>query len=401
MKRILFCLQTMILGGVEKQLITIMKQMRPDQYEITLLLLYISDEEIIKQIPDYVRIINLNIDKRYYCSPCAALCLQRLKKGKLLEAAKIALKRGLNIEMSHTSTDISGIPNCDEVYDVAICYHMHSPLMVRYVAEKTKASKKIAWIHSDFSTTHFPVQKLERYLDAYREIIAVSNSVEKEFLQCCPQYRKKVYMHHNILDEAEIAEQAEEPICEAYYLDNTTPRFLTIGRITEQKGFDLAVMAASMLKKNNYAFHWFFIGLGETERIKQLILDYEVEDRIHILGRKNNPYPYLKNCDIYIQPSRHEAYCTAVNEARVLKRPIICFDFAGAREQVKDGETGLVVPSNDVEKLTEAIQYLLDNPQVKAHFTEMQEKETQECYNWNHIQKHFDNIEMDHYTLQG
>lgn len=390
MKKILFCLQTMVLGGVEKQLISIMKQMSPEEYEITLLLLYISDVEILKEIPSYVRVINLEISKEYYCASLVSMFFQRIKKGKIIEALILALKRGLNLSMTHTSTNISAIPSIEDSYDVAVCYHMHAPLMVRYVAEKTTANKKIVWIHNDFSTTHYRVQKLAKYFKFYHEIVAVSNSVKDEFIQQCPAFSGKVYMHHNIIDRKDIIAKSQEPTDKDVHWENYSTKLLTIGRLTNQKGFDFAIKAAALLRKDKYEFKWYFIGSGEMEEeLQRQIVDNNVEDCVFIMGRKNNPYPYLKECDIYVQPSRHEAYCTTVNEAKTLNKPIICYQFAGSEEQIIDGQTGLLIPVGCIEKLAEAIRRLLDEPQTRQYFSTMLEKEGMENNDWHAIRMHF------------
>lgn len=179
MKKILFCLQTMVLGGVEKELVTIMKQMSPKDYDITLLLFYSSDSYIMQQIPAYVRVIDLELDKKYYFSDCVSMCKQRVMRKKYFEAGMLALRRVLKIGMTHSNIDMSDVPSCNDIYDIAICYHLHSPFALRYVAEKTKAYKKIAWIHNDFLTTRYPIARLQRYLNVYQEVIAVSHTVER------------------------------------------------------------------------------------------------------------------------------------------------------------------------------------------------------------------------------
>lgn len=392
MKKILFCLQTMTLGGVEKELITIMKRMSPGEYDITLLLLYISDTDIMKQIPKYVRIISLDIDKDYYCSSCITLCKQRMKKGKIIEAGMLLVKRIFGIGMTHANTNISNIPTCDEYYDIVICYHMHSPLTLRYVAEKTKADKKIAWIHNDFSNTGFPVNRLNRYLNSYQEIISVSHQVEREFIQLCPEYREKLDMCHNIVDEKEIIQKADENIIDSVFTREKTPKLLTIGRFTTQKGFDVAIKAAQVLKHMNIDFKWFFIGWGEQEtEYRKLITECNVEDRVIILGRKNNPYPYIKSCDIYIQPSRHEAYGIVVHEAKVLHKPIICSRFAGAEEQIINGKTGRIVSVGNVSELAEVIRELLTDAQLINKFVKELREEMTKTDGWDKIKKHLEN----------
>lgn len=360
MKKIVFCLQTMVLGGVEKELITVMKRLSPEDFDITLLLMYVTDKKIMEEIPSYVRIIDLNIDQNYYCAPCVSLCKQRLKRGKVFEASQLMLKRVMGIGMTYSNTNLSAIESLQDNYDIAICYHIHSPLTLRYVAEKVSASKRIAWIHNDFLTTGYAINKLKKWLDKYTEIVAVSKQVELEFRELCPGYEDKLYMCHNIVDEDSIQQKANELVDDKVFTEEQSPRLLTIGRFVEQKGFDYAIEAARILKEQNTPFKWYFIGYGEDqEKYEKLIADYKLEDSVIILGRRDNPYPYIKNCTIYIQPSRHEAYGLVVNEARILHKPIICSRFAGAEEQIADKVNGRIVEIGDTDALADTIKELL------------------------------------------
>ena len=388
MKKIIFCLQTMVLGGVEKELITIMKKMMPQEYDVSLLLFYKDDLCILEEIPRHVKMIDLDIDKAYYCSSCVQLSMQRLKRGKIVEAVGLMAKRVFGIGMTYSNTDISEIAAMKDEYDVAICFHMHSPLTLRYVAEKIKAKKKITWIHNDFLTTGFPVHKLKKYIAQYDEIIAVSEQVKKEFDQLCPQFTDHSFVCHNIIDSEEILRKSEEPIDDDRFCKDYQTVLLTVGRFCDQKGYDYAIKAARILKDEGVLFKWFFVGYGAQEQAyRAMIKEYGVEDCVVILGRKDNPYPYIKNCDIYVQPSRHEAYGIVIAEARVLHRPIICSRFAGAEEQIIDGKTGIIVPLNDVVTLAGELKKLINDPDGMVAFTEALANESA-LAEWYTIERH-------------
>lgn len=389
MKKIVFCLQTMVLGGVEKELITVLKHIHGD-YDITLLLLYPEDAEILKEIPTGVKIRVIGIDKGYYCGSTADLIKQRLRRGYVSEAAAIALKRCLKLGMGPSNTNIADIPAPEEVYDTAVCYHIHSPLMLKYVAERVKAHKKVAWIHNDFHVSRYPIQRLKKYVAQYDEFVAVSKKVEYEFRECCPWYQGGISTAYNYLDAKEITALSTAGIDDPVFLHEKNVRILTVGRFSEQKGIDLAIAVCAMLKKKNLAFHWFLIGYGELESdYRKMIEAYDVTDCLTILGRKANPYPYIKNCDISVQPSRHEAYPLVIMEAKILRKPIVCTDFDGADEQISNGRNGIIVPLNDAHALTEALTKLICS-------TEAREALSQELEKWSpedelrEIVKHFE-----------
>ena len=370
MRKILFCLQTMVCGGVEKELITILKKMDPNHFQCEVLLLYIQNPQVVSEIPDWVKVTTLNIDPNYYCGSTASMVKARLKRGEIPEAITLMGKRVFGLGTSHSNQSLNGIPQMEENYDVAVCYHIHSPLMLKYVAEKVDAKKKIGWIHNDFLTTSYPIHQLKNVLSCYDEFVAVSNAVGEEFKMLCPEYADNTCVIHNILDEDEIWELAELiPKGILYFSDNRI-KLLTVGRFTEQKGFDIAVKVCDDLRKKGLQFCWYFIGWGpEESKLKEMIVEKQLQDYAVILGEKKNPYPFIKQCDIYIQPSRHEAWGLVVHEARILHKPIICTHFAGSDEQIQDGETGYIVSIEDIEKLSKKISDLITNEEDRKRLS--------------------------------
>lgn len=371
MRKILFCLQTMVRGGVEKELITVLKKMDSKLFQCEVLLLYIQNPEVVSEIPDWVKVTTLNIDSNYYCGSTASMVKARLKHGKILEAITLMGKRIFGLGTSHSNQSLDGIPQMEENYDVAVCYHIHAPLMLKYVATKVNATKKIGWIHNDFSQSGYPVQRLKKYLSVYHEFVAVSETVKNEFLDRCPEYCEITSVVHNALDEDEIQKKSLDiPENDTYFSDNRV-KILTVGRFTPQKGVDLAIEICRLLREQNANFCWYMIGWGpEEDKYRAMIERYELQDCVTILGERKNPYPYIDQCDVYVQPSRHEAYCMTILEAISLRKPIVCANFAGADEQIRNGETGWIVPVGDIEAFTEKIRFLIENPAERTRLTQ-------------------------------
>ena len=371
MRKILFCLQTMVRGGVEKELITVLKKMDPKHFQCEVLLLYIQNPEVVSEIPDWVKVTTLNIDSNYYCGSTASMVKARLKHGEIPEAITLMGKRVFGLGTSHSNQSLNGIPQMEENYDVAVCYHIHSPLMLKYVATKVNAAKKIGWIHNDFSQSGYPVQRLKKYLSVYHEVVAVSETVKNEFLDRCPEYCEITSVVHNALDEDDVREKALDiPENDVYFSDDRV-KILTIGRFTPQKGFDLAIEICRLLREQNANFCWYMIGWGpEEDKYRAMIERYELQDCVTILGERKNPYPYIEQCDVYVQPSRHEAYCMTILEAISFRKPIVCANFAGADEQIRNGETGWIVPVGDIEAFTEKIRFLIENPAERTRLTQ-------------------------------
>ena len=149
--------------------------------------------------------------------------------------------------------------------------------------------------------------------------------------------------------------------------DFAGPRILTVGRICYQKGIDIAIRVAAKLKSAGLRFRWYVVGSGEAHgNCVQLVRNMGVSDSFVFLGQSLNPYPFFAQCEVYVQPSRWEAYCLTVAEARAFGKPIVATDFVGAREQLRDGRTGLIVPIDDEESLYRQVARLLTDPILRC-----------------------------------
>ena len=138
-------------------------------------------------------------------------------------------------------------------------------------------------------------------------------------------------------------------------------RILTVGRLTKEKGCDILPEIVSNIINKGFNIRWYVIGDGEEkERLSKSISENNLEDRLFLLGTKNNPYPFFKDCDIYVQPSRHEGYCITLGEAKRFNKPIITTNFVGAFEQIDNNETGLIVNFNKQEIINSIIEIIKD-----------------------------------------
>lgn len=390
MIKILFCLQTMVCGGVEKELITILKRFDRSIYNLSLLLLYEQDIEMKKLIPEDVKIVNLNIDKQYYCEGFLGIVKSRVKRGEIAKAAKLIFGKILKNGATPAIIKLDDIPQISEEFDYAVCYHMHSPIVLRYVADSVNARYKIAWIHNDFLTTRYRIDKYDNWLKKYNVFIAVSNQLKEEFQIRCPQYSNIITVVHNIVDAVEIKKKAVNfSGVERNFLNDRNIKIVTVGRFVEQKGFDIAIRACKELVEQRIPITWYAIGYGKDEMyLKKMIVQEKIENNFVILGRKENPYPYMAKADFYVQPSRHEGFVITIAEAKVLHKAIVCTDFAGAREQIENGINGIILSESTAECLSCELKKLINNPALVERFT----KKLEDCRNdneWNKIENVF------------
>lgn len=167
---------------------------------------------------------------------------------------------------------------------------------------------------------------------------------------------------------------------------------VTVGRLSPEKGQQMIPKSTRILLDQGYEIYWYLVGDGPLRaEVEQEIKKYDVQDHVILLGTKMNPYPYIKNCDIYVQPSFTEGYCTTTMEAKILHKPIITTDAPGMREQFVSGENGLIVEAMTPEAIADGVRQLLDHPELMEKFTNALKNETFD--NSAELQKLYDLIE--------
>ena len=142
--------------------------------------------------------------------------------------------------------------------------------------------------------------------------------------------------------------------------------FLSIGRFSYPKNFDNIPFIAKYLKEKSVNFKWFIIGFGgDEELIRKNILLAKVEKEVIILGKKENPYPYIKACDFYIQPSRFEGKAVTVREAQILKKPVFIANYSTSESQVKNEFDGFILPLENEAFANEMISIIQNAEKIK------------------------------------
>lgn len=252
-------------------------------------------------------------------------------------------------------------------YDLAISFLIPHNI----VRDKVRAKLKWAWIHTDYSFLVMDTKVELPIWSAYDKIISISEDVTKGFLSKFPSLKDKILLMENILSEQFVREQAEVPIDNSqltiHNSDNTlnpkplTLNLLSVGRYSYPKAFDRAVHICKALVEKGLNIHWFIVGFGgEEAKIRKAIAETGMQEHFVLLGKKLNPYPYIKACDVYVQPSRYEGKAVTVREAQILCKPVVITNYATAPSQVQDGIDGIIVP-NDVEGAANGIATFLQD----------------------------------------
>src|SRR5699024_5886183 len=162
-------------------------------------------------------------------------------------------------------------------------------------------------------------------------------------------------------------------------------RILTVGRLAFEKGQDIAIRVLSKLIQEGKQVRWYCVGEGSQRReYEQLIRDYNLQGKFILMGSDINPYTYMKQCDIYVQPSRYEGYCITLIESRSIRNTIVTTDVNGEREQLIDGVTGLIVGAKE-NKIDYAVKRVINDKRLRQKFSE--NLAMQEQPNTNKIEK--------------
>jgi glycosyltransferase involved in cell wall biosynthesis len=378
MKKILIASHSMEIGGAERSLLGLLNTIDYSQYKVDLLL-YRHSGEFLGLIPEQVNLLPQN--ERY--ASLAVPMINAFIKGQLLMlAGRISGKfmafrydkkhksqeSAVGIEYSHKYTKRFLPPiNLHTKYDLAISF-----LTPHYiVAEKVDAKKKAAWIHSDYSILSVNASSEKEMWQKYDYIVSVSEQSAESFCYKFPDLRAKVIILENILSPQFVRQQAEQfPVDQEMAAVNGTYKLLSVGRFGSAKNFDNVPSICKEILAAGYKVRWHIIGYGSGEPlVRSKIAEYGMQEHVIILGKKVNPYPYFKACDIYVQPSRYEGKAVTVREAQMLHKPVVITDFPTAKSQLKDGVDGIIVPL-DNRGCAEGIIKLLEDPSLRNKLIE-------------------------------
>lgn len=258
------------------------------------------------------------------------------------------------------------------------------------IAEKADIDVKIGWVHTDYASAGEDLRELYRDYSRVDYIAAVSQECATTFSNLFPTLKSKLLVIENILCKSLIFLQAnEKPSFD--WSNNSSIKLLSIGRFSSAKNFDNVPEICRLLRADGLDVTWYLIGYGGEEAlIRQKIAESGMEPYVKILGKKENPYPYIQACDVYVQPSRYEGKCVAVREAQMLGKPVIITNYPTSGSQLEDGVDGLIVPL-DNEGCAAGIAAALRNPPLLARLAETCRK--RDYSNAQELQKLYDLIE--------
>ena len=373
-KTILFTCGELKLGGVERSLISLLNEIDYETYSVSLMVPTLKGE-LINQVPNQVQMIE---------SP-EIIRIPKFQRDTIKKDLSWALKNSIYL-VDFIRSFCTGLKYGSKIakqrfwglirkkyklnkeamldFDVAISYAGGIGLWNQLIIDVVNAKKKICWIHGDYSVFGTRTELEKEYMKKFDTVVSVSSTVEQILLREIPELKGRTTVIHNIINKKYIHEMAEK---ENVYNDCYQGiRFVSVSRLDKCKGLDLAITAFSRAVQDGYEIKWDIIGDGpERNTLLKLINKLNLDDNVRLIGKKLNPYPYLKGADVFFHPSKGEGKSMSVDEAKLMGKPILITSYPTVRDQIEDGITGKVVPISE-EGLYKGIVEMAVNGELRG-----------------------------------
>jgi len=362
-KQVLFVCYGLGIGGIEKCLVNLLNTLPEDTYDADLLVM----DPIYDMLPQIRRNIHM-VDPFEYTFNTEITMQEIRNRGGIVKHLdkllpylqhRVRIKLGLPLW-----TQFKPI---EKEYDIAVAYSQNGNGPY-YVADKIRAKRKVLWYHNGiYESTGKAYARDREYYGKFDTIVTVSQDCRAMLREKFPEHSQKIMVLHNICDVRDIQRKAGAFVPDSFSAGIC--HIVTVGRLSGEKGIFLVLEACRILREQGFRFCWHWVGDGpQMEETKTAIKRGGLESCLRLEGSQINPYPYIAQADIYVQPSGYEAYSTTVTEARVLLRPMVVTDVGGMHDQLKPGRTGLIVPVT-AGAIAEGVGRLLEDTQLRASFT--------------------------------
>ena len=355
--RIFIAMHYMEIGGAETALVGLLNALDPARVDVDLFL-YDHRGEMMQFIPKWVNLLPqipkysvlerpiVELVKRGFWGIAAGRLWAKCLSQKVYKrsGSKLENNGGLD-KMSKCTSPLLPKINPSMTYDLAISFLTPH----RIVAEKVKAKKKIAWIHTDYTRVWVDAEEELKVWQKYDYVASISGDVTNTFLQVFPSLAPKIVEIENILSPTFVRKRAELEEVDKEIRHEGAITLLSVGRFSDAKNYDnVPDICKHLINEIKLNIKWYIIGYGGDEAlIRQKIKGADMEEHVILLGKRSNPYPYIKACDIYVQPSRYEGKSVTVREAQMLCKPVVVTNYPTAPSQIRSGIDGVIVPMDN------------------------------------------------------
>ncbi len=380
MKKILFVINTMGRAGAEISLLNLLRKLDGKGFDLSLYVL-MGQGELIEEVPSHVRVLNTEFCRESVLSKSGRKGMVKtvltafLRNGRYIGKLNYIVKNlwhmlrkgRIQIDKLLWRIIAEGAFEMNERYDLAVAWLEGGSAY--YVADRVRADKKAAFIHIDYEKAGYTKEMDQDCWQMFDRIFAVSEDAKQKFLKGYPEYTDRMAVFHNIIDQEYIRSRARE--AGGFSDDYDGIRILTVGRLTYQKAYDIAIEAMRILKDSGWKVRWYVLGEGDQRvSLEKKIEAWGLEDDFLLLGSVKNPYPYYVQSDLYVHAVRFEGQGIAVWEAQTLGCAVIVSDYCGSRDQIEDGKYGISCKLTP-ESIAEKIGDLLRNEELRERLGQM------------------------------
>ena len=359
--KILFRHRSMEMGGVEKVMLSIVNNLNPEKFEITVCL-NLNQGELRNEFPPHIRKLYLAEGKEDFSKNIILQKIQLYQRKKKLEKLrknpgiidKQHLKEYFDIEIGMTYNDFESVLN-----------------------SSNKNSKKIGWFHSEINVPGLKplLPEILKQFPQFDVMVYCSQKIKDLMHIHHPDLhfpREKVIINAISIEEIKVkAAEKIEPFSEK-------PSFVSVGRLHYRKGYHKLIEAHTKLIREGHDHQILIVGEGEhRQNLEKLIKENKVERTFILLGNKMNPYPYIKNADFFILPSESEAWPLVIAEALILQKPIIATDTGDVSMMIAPEKTGILIPYKVEEMYYSMKRFLTDKPLISEIKSNLQNIEDQ------------------------
>lgn len=393
-KKVLIVSYGMEIGGIERSLIGLLDAFDFKKYDVDLFLFSHEGE--------FMSLINSNVNllpevglMSYIKKPIIEVFKAKYYKLGIIRLyakfqafiLELIFKKPGSLMSRVCRTADYYFPNIEKQYDLALGFQ--TPF--DYILNHTKATTKIGWVHTDYTNIAVDIECEFKNWNQLDYIAAVSHECKNTFNTVFPALKEKTIVFENILDPQFVLEQSNAFDVLSEMPTHGSVRLCSVGRFCEAKAFDEAILACRKMLDLNYDVKWYIIGYGPDESLlRRIIKENQLEAHFMILGKKENPYPYIKACDIYVQPSRYEGKAVTVREAQILGKPVMITNFPSAKSQLENNVDGYICAMG-VDGIVSGLKYLLENPNICIKLKENSKK--RDYGNVNEVDKIYSYLE--------
>lgn len=364
-KKILFIISNMETGGVSKSMASLMNVIDRKRYDVSLMIISPTGA-FMKLLPKDLRVIINPI--------WSALTGHIIGTWHLLKTGHPLLAIGHFIRLATSAVGAKAaaarmiarmMPAIDEEFDTIVDFNGQQQLY--YMVDKLKARNKVTFFHSDYAKWPYYYNADKKYFPKTDYIFTISDKCVQSLKDFFPKESDKIGLMENITSLQLIEDMASERIHEMH---KGQLKLLTVGHVCENKGILWAIDAAELLKKRGIDYHWYFLGsVDKIDIYRELIAKKGLDSYITFFGIRTNPYPYIRQASLIVHPSKFEGRSIALDEAKLLCKPIVVTNFSTVNDQFTDRYNASICQMNP-ESIADAIEELLNNKDLQKHYAE-------------------------------